>query len=119
MVSAAVTGTGDPPPTLDVVPDVAAPGQVVTVVGDGFPDGAVLDLVWVDDRVVATVRTDERGSFRESVLVLPRTPAGPGTVRVPARENRFDVVRTTLLVGRRPGLPLSPALRGVGVNVGS
>lgn len=118
-VVADLSGVGAPPPTLQVVPDVARAGQVVTVLGDGFPADATVDLVWLDGRVVGSPTAGAGGSFRQSVVVLPRTPAGPGVVRVPARRNRFDAVTASLLVSDPSGVPWSPALPGVGVTVGS
>jgi hypothetical protein len=119
VVSAALTGTGVPPPTLTVIPDVMVPGQVVTVVGDGFPPSSTVELVWIDGRVVGTPDTGADGTFRETVVVLPRTPAGPAEVRVEAQPDVFRAVRADVLVERRAGVTRSPALRGAGVDVGS
>ncbi len=46
--SASATLTGDAlyAPTLEAFPPVAAPGQVTTMIGEGFPPSTAIQLVW-------------------------------------------------------------------------
>ena len=73
--SAGLRGSGRFDATLMVTPEVAAGGQVVTVVGTGFPPSANVSLVLGDDPPVS-VATDAAGAFMHSWLVLSGIPQG-------------------------------------------
>lgn len=117
MVTATVTGTGLEPPTLTLVPRVVAPGQVMTVVGAGFPARLEVDIMGFDGALRYSVETDSDGTFRATVPVLPREPAGPAVVRVPEQPDRFGSVEAPVLVGRNSDPSRSLASFSVGAGI--
>ena len=109
-VAVVLTGDGIGPPVLDVVPDVAMPGQVVTVFGSGFPAGATVDFTWGlgtsvshADAQTDLIDVDADGSFAHVVVVLPNTMPGPVPVRVPGQVDLFGDVEAELLVSGSRG----------------
>jgi len=95
--SVALRGIGAPEPTISVLPGVASNGQVVAVVGSGFPAGAVVEFTW-NDGTPASVVIDDQGGFSKTVVVLPNTPGGPLGLAVAAQTDLFGEVSTTMLV---------------------
>jgi hypothetical protein len=114
-VTASLSGEGSAEPTLGPVPAVAAPGQVVTVFGGGFPSGAVVELARAGTSEVDEIRVDVDGTFAHVFVVLPRTPSGPMTLTVTGQPDRFDDVSAELLVsGRATGSGAAPFRDSVG-----
>ena len=115
--SVLVSGEGISAPTLDVVPDVALAGQVVTVFGAGFPADSTVDFSWglatassVGDGMTDAVPIDPDGTFAHVLVVLPNTPQGPVPIRVEGQPDTFGDAQTELLVaGNHRGS--DPALR--------
>ena len=101
--SASLVGDGSAEPTLDVVPAVAAPGQVVTVFGAGFPSGAVVEFSRSTGPDVDPVTVDADGTFAHVFVVLPNTPSGPMVLTVAAQPDSFGDVTGELLVSNRSG----------------
>ena len=99
--SAALVGDGSAEPTLDVLPGVATPGQVVTVFGSGFPAGAIVEFSRSGVADVAQLTVDPDGSFAHVFVVLPNTPSGPMTLTVAAQPDLFGDVSGELLVSGR------------------
>jgi hypothetical protein len=75
--TALLSGTGAPPPTITVVPEVAASGQAVAVQGAGFPADLVVVLTWPGSDVPLPIRSCLQ-LVRGAMIVLPhaRGPAG-------------------------------------------
>ncbi|HWM20061.1 MAG TPA: choice-of-anchor D domain-containing protein [Ilumatobacteraceae bacterium] len=98
--SAAATLTGDAlyAPTLEAFPPVAAPGQVTTLIGDGFPPSTPIEMVWEAGPEVFSITSDATGSFKLPVLILVNTLLGPRIVSAVAQPGRFDQVDTDLLI---------------------
>jgi hypothetical protein len=102
VTSARLDGEGSAAPTLDVVPAVATPGQVVTVFGAGFPAGAFVELQVGTERYDVTVDAD--GTFAHVFVVMPHTPAGPLDLVVAGQVDSFaDVTGELLVSGRNVG----------------
>ena len=96
-----LTGVGAPTPVLVAVPDVVVAGQVIALRGSGFPAGATVEWVFDGSADSGNVVVDEQGSFAETIVVLPRTTAGPHTIAVEAQEDLFGDVSAELIVGDR------------------
>jgi hypothetical protein len=111
--SAALVGDGTAEPTLDVVPAVAAPGQVVTVFGAGFPAGTVVDFSRSTVPDVDQVTVDPDGTFAHVFVVLPNTPSGPMALFVAAQPDSFGEVTGELLVSSRSSDSNTAAFRSV------
>ncbi len=94
----ALRGVGAPEPSLTVVPGVAANGQVISVLGSGFPAGATVEVEGLDGRVISAVLIDDTGGFAEALVVLPNTPTGPATVTVLGQTDLFGDVSAAVLV---------------------
>lgn len=109
VVSAQLDGDGSPEPTLDAVPGVAMPGQVVTVFGAGFPGGAIVDLQRGTELVQVSVEAN--GTFAHVFVVMPHTPAGPMDLVVVGQVDRFADVSGELLVSARNAGTGSAAFR--------
>jgi hypothetical protein len=109
-----LSATAVEPPALVLQPDVAAPGQVVTVTGSGFPAGSPLALWWGSDPIA--IDTDASGAFRVPLVVMRHTPAGPLDVRVDESPEQFPVTEASLLVRSVSGRPGSPAVRASAGN---
>ncbi|NND75959.1 MAG: hypothetical protein HKN44_13225 [Ilumatobacter sp.] len=99
----ALRGVGAPPPTMTVLPDVAADGQVVAVVGSGFPAGAVVDFSWDRGRVVRTITIDDIGGFAETLVVLPNTEGSTIEMVVAGQVDLFADVTATMLISGSAG----------------
>ena len=84
--SASATLTGDAlyAPTLEAFPPVAAPGQVTTLIGEGFPPATPIQLVWDVDSQVFAITSDGLGSFKLPGAD-PRAHAARATGRVSSR----------------------------------
>jgi hypothetical protein len=85
-------------PTLEAFPPVAAPGQVTTIIGGGFPPSTAIELVWEVGPDVFAVTSDSAGSFKLPVLILGNTLLGPTVVSAVAQTGLFDQVDTDLLI---------------------
>ena len=98
--SASATLTGDAlyAPTLEAFPPVAAPGQVTTLIGEGFPPATPIQLVWDVDSQVFAITSDGLGSFKLPVLILGHTLLGPRVVSAVAQPGVFEQVDTDLLI---------------------
>lgn len=99
VVSATLDGVGTAQPTLQSVPAVVAPGQVVTVFGSGFPSGSSVELQLGVERDEVTVDSD--GTFAHVLVVMAHTPAGPMELVVAGQPDRFADVSGELLVSSR------------------
>ena len=99
VVSAQLDGDGSAEPTLDPVPAVASPGQVVTVFGAGFPAGVSVELQHGTQSDQVTV--DGTGTFAHVFVVMPRTPSGPMELTVIGQLDLFADVTDELLVSSR------------------
>jgi hypothetical protein len=117
-LTAAVSGTGAPPPTLTVIPGVATVGQVVTISGGGFPTGITVGISWGDDVVPLEAIVDETGAFNLPIIVRPNTPTGPTDVVVAGQDELFADVTATMLVTATSDRTSPGVLDGVGPNVG-
>ncbi len=116
-VSAALVGEGSPEPTLDVVPGVAAPGQVVTVFGAGFPAGALVEFSRSGVVDVDQLTVDLDGTFAHVFVVLPNTPSGPMTLTVAAQPDLFGDVAGELLVSSRRAASTAVFRDGIGASL--
>jgi hypothetical protein len=96
--TAALTGSGLFAPTLEAFPPVAAPGQVTTLIGDGFPPSTPIQIVWEVGPEVFSVTSDAAGSFKLPVLILVNTLLGPRIVSAVAQPDLFEPVDTDLLI---------------------
>jgi hypothetical protein len=96
--SAALTSAALFVPTLKAFPPVASPGQVTTLIGDGFPPSTAIELVWGVGPDVFPVTSDATGSFKLPVLILGHTLLGPRVVSAVAQPGVFDQVDTDLLL---------------------
>jgi hypothetical protein len=108
----ALRGIGAPAPTLSVLPGVASNGQVVAVIGSGFPAGATVEFSWNDDVVTSSIVIDDVGGFTETKVVLPNTTSGPMQLVVAAQTDLFGEVSTTLLVSDSPSRGNTAVLGG-------
>ncbi len=113
-VSAALVGDGSAEPTLDVVPGVATPGQVVTVFGAGFPAGAIVEFSRSGVAGVDQLTVDPDGTFAHVFVVLPNTPSGPMTLTVAAQPDLFGDVTGELLVSSRSAASTAVFRDGIG-----
>jgi hypothetical protein len=116
-VSAALVGDGSAEPTLDVVPGVAAPGQVVTVFGAGFPAGAIVEFSRLGVAEVDQLAVDPDGTFAHVFVVLPNTPSGPMTLMVAAQPDLFGDVAGELLVSGRTAASTAVFRDGLGASL--
>ncbi len=107
--TASLAGEGAAEPTLDAVPAVAAPGQVVTLFGAGFPAGSSVQLT--RSTISETVTVDAEGTFVHVFVVLPNTPSGPMVLTVAAQPDQFNDVTADLLVSNRSSDSNSAAFR--------
>jgi hypothetical protein len=96
--SAALTSSALYAPTLEAFPPVATPGQVTTIIGEGFPPSTPVQLVWDVNSEVFSVTSDALGSFRLPVLILGNSLLGPRIVSAVAQPDVFDQVDTDLLI---------------------
>jgi hypothetical protein len=96
--TAALTSAALFVPTLEAFPPVASPGQVTTLIGDGFPPSTAIELVWGVGADVFPVTSDAAGSFKLPVLILGHTLLGPRVVSAVAQPGVFDQVDTDLLI---------------------
>lgn len=85
-------------PSLSVEPDVAAPGQVVTVSGTGLPVDRVVTLRWQPGLGQAEATADGQGRLTAPLLVFHRDVTGPRRVVATVPEI------TELPLEARPGL---------------
>jgi len=116
QVQAAITGVGAPPPTLEVLPGVAAHQQVVAIRGAGFPAGAVVDLA-VGELVQRTITIDDAGGFAETLVIMTSMPTGPVEVVVAGQAGLFADVRTSMLVSDSATAGNPAVLPGFGPDV--
>jgi hypothetical protein len=116
-VAAALVGDGSAEPTLDVLPGVAAPGQVVTVFGAGFPAGSVVEFSRSTVPDVTQLTVDADGTFANVFVVLPNTPSGPMTLTVAAQPDSFGDVTGELLVSSRSSDSNTAAFRNAGSSL--
>ena len=98
QATAIITGTGADSPVLTVEPSVATAGQVVSVRGAGFPEGAPVELSWHNGLVTFQQSVSEIGDFSETLVVLPHTTRGPTELRVEGQDGLFDDVSAELLI---------------------
>jgi hypothetical protein len=110
-------GDGSAEPTLDVVPGVAAPGQVVTVFGAGFPAGAIVEFSRLGVAEVDQLAVDPDGTFAHVFVVLPNTPSGPMTLMVAAQPDLFGDVAGELLVSGRTAASTAVFRDGLGASL--
>ncbi len=96
--AATLTGTALYAPTLEAFPPVAAPGQVTTLIGDGFPPSTPIELVWEAGPEVFSITSDATGAFKLPVLILVNTLLGPRIVSAVAQPGLFEQVDTDLLI---------------------
>ena len=106
--SAALRGSGRFDAELVVTPEVAAGGQVVTVVGSGFPGSASVSIVLGSDPPVA-VTTDADGGFMLQWLILSGTPQGELVVDDVAVVGSYDAELAPLQVVGTPVRPQATA----------
>jgi hypothetical protein len=106
--SAALRGSGRFDAELTVTPEVAAGGQVVTVVGSGFPPSASVDIVLGNDPA-ASVTTDAGGGFMLSWLILSGTPQGELLADDVAVAGAYDAEPAPLQVVGTPMRPQATA----------
>ena len=93
---------------------MAAPGQVVTVFGAGFPAGAAVELSRSSFPDVDQVTVDPDGTLAHVFLVLPNTASGPMTLTVAGQLDSFGDVTGELLVSNRSGDSNTAAFRDIG-----
>ncbi|MEM8621791.1 MAG: hypothetical protein AAGF73_18965 [Actinomycetota bacterium] len=105
-----LTGTGATTPVLVAMPDVVVAGQVIALRGSGFPAGATVEWIVESSADAGAVVVDEEGSFVETIVVLPRTTAGPHTITIEGQDDLFGDVSAELIVGDRSDR--STAVRG-------
>jgi len=99
-------------PVLRVVPAVASTGQVVSIIGAGFPAGATVEVVW-DRGVTSTVEISDTGDLTETMVVMPHTVRGPSSVTVLGQPDLFADVTADLLVSSTAGRPSTAPLGNV------
>ena len=115
-ITVAVTGTGAPAPTVEVIPGVATIGQVVTLSGAGFPTGIAVNVTW--SSTVREILIDEAGTFNVPVVVMQHTPTGPVTVSVAGQTDMFGDVEGTMIVTRTSDRSGPSVIPGIGPNIG-
>lgn len=77
------TDGGDEEPTADTSTETAAPGQRVTVFGDGFQPGAELTITFRSDPVVlGKTRASTDGSYSATVAIPTNATPGMHTIEV-------------------------------------
>ena len=98
-------------PTLAVSGDVK-PGAVLTLTGDGFPAGQLVDLTWNGERIEA-VRADADGGFNVQIRLPSDVAPGRHAVEAVARaDDSAAVAHVTALGGSTamgPFPPMGPA----------
>jgi len=115
-ITAVVSGTGSPAPTLEAVPGVATIGQVVTLRGSGFPTGVTVDVTRASS--LHQVVVDDTGTFNLPVVVMSHTPTGPVEVTVAGQADMFGTVTSTLLVTDTSDRSSPAVIRGIGPSIG-
>jgi hypothetical protein len=113
--TATLTGSSLFAPTLTVTPDVAKPGQVVTLIGTGFPPNTPVQIFFKDTPgQILTTLTGPDGSIRIPLLITGGQPTGPREILVVDIPNQFTgVAPTPILIGLGtvdPQDSLNPAL---------
>ena len=106
--SAGLSGAGRFDAVLMVTPEVAAGGQVVTVVGTGFPPSANVSLILGDDAAVI-VATDAAGAFMHPWLILSGIPQGELLADDVAVDGSYDAEPAPLQVVGTPMRPQATA----------
>ena len=101
VLSVMVTGTGSPAPTLEAVPAVVSPGQVVTVFGGGFPAGVTVEISRSDVSSPDQAVVGANGAFVHTFVVPGHAPAGPMTISVAGQPDLHGDVTTEALVTNR------------------
>lgn len=115
-ITAIVSGTGAPAPTLEVNPGVATIGQVVTLSGSGFPTGITVEVTWASS--VHQVVVDDAGTFNLPVVVMAYTSTGPVEVSVAGQTDLFAAVTGSLLVTDTSDRSRPAVIRGIGPSIG-
>lgn len=98
-------------PVVEVVPSIAALGDVVLVKGRGFPKGAPVILRWSQGiKLDRGLLSDADGSFITSVLILPRDQIGERDIQAlfggtnPATDGLKVVLPTAEPRGTNPAI---------------
>ncbi len=102
--SARLQGSGRFDAELTVTPEVASGGQVVAVVGAGFPADTTVEVV-VGDDPPRPAATDATGRLSFLHVVLSGSPQGEVTIDDVAVGGEYDAGATTFLV---VGTPVRP-----------
>jgi Tol biopolymer transport system component len=100
----ALAGNGVYRPTLEVLPPVASSGQVVSIIGSGFPPNFAVDVTWTVSPQTFAATTDASGVLRIQALVLA-VGSGPRTVTATAVPGVYDGVPAEMLVVPSPMRP--------------
>ena len=85
-------------PTLKMLPGVAAPGEVTTAVGAGFPPNIDVQLAFEGESPFATVHTDGSGNLRFDLVLLPHGVRIGGRQVIAVDQPDFSGVRAPLLI---------------------
>ncbi len=98
-------------PGIDVTPDEAAPGDTVTVEGDGFPANTDVTVTFTDSagNVVGTVEvtTDDDGAFTTDFVIPDGTAAGELAINASDGTNEADAA-ITITAAQKPGASVLP-----------
>ena len=111
IVRGELTGLGAEPPVLSVVPGVASAGQVVSLIGAGFPAGATVQVSWDRGSEIESVEISDVGDPAHTLVVFPKTPRGPSVVTVLGQDGLFGGVTAEFLVSGNSSRPGSLVVR--------
>ncbi len=110
--SVRLSGTGRLNPVMTVSPGVVVPGEITTVVGTNFPDGAAVVLAWDVGGLTVGAVADDTGSFSVAMVVPTSMGGGTRTVVVIAPADA-STATASVLVQETGGFqaPAGPAFR--------
>jgi Tol biopolymer transport system component len=112
-------GIGIFQPTLRLLPNVVAVGEVTIAAGAGFPAGQPVQVHWLTDTVLFTGTADAAGNLTIQIPIRPDESTGPRTLTAVDQPGLYTGVTTPGLVvdtsmqpptGQNPALPNFPAL---------
>ncbi len=107
--SAVLQGSGRFDAVLEVSPLVAAGGQVVAILGSGYPASTAVQLTTDIGQSPIDVTTDADGGFIVQLLVLTATPHGPSPIDDVAVVGEYDAAPVEVLVVPSPVRPQATA----------
>jgi hypothetical protein len=107
--SASLRGAGRFDAELELTPEVANPGDVVTIMGSGYPPAATIELTVAIGQSPLLATTDGSGRFNASWWIMSGSTPGPSPVDDVAVPDVYDAAPVELVVVGSPMRPQASA----------